>query len=167
MFYKYLTNKIGLSTNKLHSIGPTGPAPDLNYFGNIETCFYVHAFSRHSAGLQFLYSRSFCQTSVADRLFSFIFRKLKSFFFFFFFWIKNDKLIKCNWNRLGLRIVCYMSTWLSSLWVETKSYNNTRGINFISIFRPHRSTRTQTIEYNKGRNPKERLLVKKKKKMWS
>ena len=34
MFYKYLTNKIGLSTNPLVSNRPAGPAPDLNYFRN-------------------------------------------------------------------------------------------------------------------------------------
>ena len=34
MFYKYLRNKIGLSTNQILSIRPAGPAPDLNYFRN-------------------------------------------------------------------------------------------------------------------------------------
>ena len=42
-------------------------------FSFIETCFYVHVFFRPNAGLRFLYSRGFYQTSVADRLFSFIF----------------------------------------------------------------------------------------------
>ena len=34
MFYKYLQNKISLSTSQLLSIRPAGPAPDLNYFSN-------------------------------------------------------------------------------------------------------------------------------------
>ena len=77
MFYKYLTKQIGLGTNQLLSIRPGGSAPDLNYFRNkvshllelfLRTCIF-----RPNAGLQFLYSRGFFRTSVADRLLSFIY----------------------------------------------------------------------------------------------
>ena len=69
MFYKYLTKQ-----NQLLGIRPAGPAPDLKYFRNkVSNFLNFHVFFRPNAGLHFLYSRGFYQTSVADRLFSFIF----------------------------------------------------------------------------------------------
>ena len=43
-----------------------------------------------------------------------------------------------------LCIIC-LSTKLSSLLVETKLYKNTRGKNFISNFRPYKSTHTENV----------------------
>ena len=43
---------------------------------------------------------------------------------------------------------------------EKKLYKNTRGKNFISNFRPYKSTYTD--KHNKERNPYDRLLVKKR-----
>ena len=47
-------------------------------------------------------------------------------------------------ERQGLCIIC-LSTKLSSLLVETKLYKNTRGKNFISNFRPYKSTHTDNV----------------------
>ena len=73
MFYKYLTKQ---NRPKHKSATQPSTRPKLfqkQSFSFIETCFYVHVFFRPNAGLQFLYFRGFYQTSVADRLFSFIF----------------------------------------------------------------------------------------------
>ena len=77
MFYKYLTKqdrpKHKSATQHWASWPSTRPKLfQKQSFSFIETCFYAHVFFRPNAGLQFLYSRGFCQTSVADRLFFFI-----------------------------------------------------------------------------------------------
>ena len=78
MLYKYLTkqNRPKHKSATQHKASWPSTRPKLfqkQSFSFIETCFYVYVFFRHNAGLQFLYSRGFYQTSVADRLFSFIF----------------------------------------------------------------------------------------------
>ena len=78
MFYKYLTkqNRPKHKSATQHKASWPSTRPKLfqkQSFSFIETCFYVHVFFRPNAGLQFLYSRGFYQTSDVDRLFSFIF----------------------------------------------------------------------------------------------
>ena len=78
MFYKYLTkqNRPKHKSATQHWACWPSTRPKLfqkQSFSFIETCFYVDIFFRPNAGLQFLHSRGFYQTSVADRLFSFIF----------------------------------------------------------------------------------------------
>ena len=78
MFYKYLTkqSRPKHKTTTRHLASWPSYRPKLfqkQSFSFIETCFYVHVFFRPNAGLQFLYSWGFYQTSVADRFFSFIF----------------------------------------------------------------------------------------------
>ena len=78
MLYKYLTkqNRPKHKSATQHYASWPSTRPKLfqkQSFSFIETCFYVHVFFRPNAGLRFLYSRGFYQTSVADRLFSFIF----------------------------------------------------------------------------------------------
>ena len=78
MFYRYLTkqNRRKHKSATQHKVSWPSTRPKLlqkQSFSFIETCFYVHVFFRPNAGLQFLYLRGFYQTSVADRLFSFIF----------------------------------------------------------------------------------------------
>ena len=57
---------------------------------------------------------------------------------------KQADLKQKQLERQGLCIIC-LSTKLSSLLVETKLYKNTRGKNFISNFRPYKSTHTDNV----------------------
>ena len=48
-------------------------------------------------------------------------------------------------SLLGPALIICLSTKLSSLLVETKLYKNTRGKDFISNFRPYKSTHTDNV----------------------
>ena len=71
MFYKYLTKQNRPKHKSASQPYASWPStrPKLfqkQRFSIIETCLYVHVFFRPNAGLRYLYSRGFYQTSVAD-----------------------------------------------------------------------------------------------------
>ena len=73
----------------------------------------------------------------------FLFHILKTKFFIYTY-KKQADLKQKQLESSRVCIIC-LSTILSSLLVETKLYKNTRGKNFISNFRPYKSTYTDNV----------------------